>query len=100
MANEENQETFEEGTPISNKIFLFLIIGIATVVVGMIMIFIAAVLYDGGSASAGAVIFIGPFPIIIGVGPDAPLIVLFSIIIAILSIAVFLVINKKLKFSG
>lgn len=48
-----------------------------------------------GSASAGAVIFIGPFPIIIGVGPDAPLIVLFSIIIAILSIAVFLVINKN-----
>jgi uncharacterized membrane protein len=81
-------------------VFLFLVLGFVLVFIGIIVVFIATVLYGGGSASAGAVIFIGPFPIVIGAGPDVTLIVLFSIILAVLSVVVFLVMNRRLRRSG
>ena len=77
------------------RFFLLLISGFVLIFVGITFILIAMVFYGGGSASAGMVIFIGPFPIVIGAGPDATLIVLFSIIIAVLSVVVFLVLNRK-----
>jgi uncharacterized membrane protein len=101
IADEKSQETAEEGITVSSRLFLFLILGFALVVVGIIVILIATVLYGGGSASAGAVIFIGPFPIVIGAGPDVTWIVLFSIILVVLSVVVFLVMNRKInKFGG
>jgi uncharacterized membrane protein len=99
IADGKSQETAEEGITVSSR--LFLILGFALVVVGIIVILIATVLYGGGSASAGAVIFIGPFPIVIGAGPDVTWIVLFSIILAVLSVVVFLVMNRMIrKFRG
>jgi uncharacterized membrane protein len=101
IADEKSQETAEEGVTVSIRLFLFLILGCVLVFVGIIVILIDAVLYGGGSASAGAIIFIGPFPIVIGAGPDATLIVLFSVILAVLSVVVFLVMNRKMRrFSG
>ncbi|MCX8154064.1 MAG: DUF131 domain-containing protein [Candidatus Bathyarchaeota archaeon] len=100
MAIEENRETFEEDVPAYRKIFALLMIGIILIVVGMMVILLATVLYGGGSANAGAIIFIGPFPIVIGAGPDAAFMVSVSIIIAVLSIVVFLVINRKWRLSG
>jgi uncharacterized membrane protein len=101
IAEEKSQETAEEGITVTNRLFLFLILGFALVVVGIIVILISTVLYSGGSASAAAVIFIGPFPIVIGAGPDVTWIVLFSIILVVLSVVVFLLMNKKIsKFGG
>jgi uncharacterized membrane protein len=98
VADEKSRETAEEGVTVYSRLFLFL--GFVLVFVGIIVILIAAVLYGGGSASAGAVIFIGPFPIVIGAGPDVTLIVLFSIILAVLSVVVFLVMNRRLRRFG
>jgi uncharacterized membrane protein len=98
IADEKSRETAEEGVTVSSRLFLFLVF--VLVFVGIIVILIAAVLYGGGSASAGAVIFIGPFPIVIGAGPDVRLIVLFSIILAVLSVVVFLVMNRRLRRFG
>jgi uncharacterized membrane protein len=95
-AESENQENVEEGINASSRFSLLLILGFAMVIVGIILILIAAALY-GGSANAGAVIFIGPFPIVIGAGPDVTWIVLFSIILAVLSVVVFLIINRKIR---
>jgi len=99
-ADEETHETVEAGITVSNKLFLFLILGFVLVFVGIAVIFIATVLSGGGSASAGAVIFIGPFPIVIGAGPDVTWIVLFSIILAVLSVVVFLVMNRRMRRVG
>ncbi len=100
-ADEETRETVEEGITVSSRFFLLLILGFVLVVVGMAVIFLATVLYGGGSASVGAVIFIGPFPIVIGAGPDVILIVLFSVILTVFSIVVFLVMNRRMRgFEG
>ena len=100
IADEKSQETAEEGIAVSSRLFLFLILGFVLVFIGIIVILIAVVLYGGGSANVGAVIFIGPFPIVIGAGPDVTWIVLFSIILAVLSVVVFLVMNRRLRRSG
>ncbi len=96
-AYEENRETAEEGITVSSRFFLFLILGFILIVVGIAMILIAAFLYGGTSASAGVVIFIGPFPIVIGAGPDVTWIILFSVILAVLSVVVFLVMNRRMR---
>jgi uncharacterized membrane protein len=98
---EESGETVEESVTVSNRLFLLLIVGFVLVFVGIAVILVAAVFYGGGSVSGGVVIFIGPFPIVIGAGPDVTLIVLFSIILAVLSVVVFLVMNRRVrKFGG
>jgi len=78
------------------KFFLLFIIGFFLIFVGIIILIVAAVLSDG-SASFGAFIFVGPFPIVVGAGPEAPLMILFAIILAVLSIIMFLVLRRERK---
>jgi uncharacterized membrane protein len=94
---EESRETVEEGIAVSSRLFLFLILGFVLVFVGVAVILISALLYGGSSANVGAVIFIGPFPIVIGAGPDVAWIILASLTLAVLSVVMFLVMNRKLR---
>ena len=97
---EEIEETGEVGVTVSSRFFLLLVSGFVLVFVGIAVILVAAVLYSGGSVSGGVVVFIGPFPIVIGAGPDVTLIVVFSIILAVLSVVVFLVMNRRMRGFG
>ena len=83
----------------SHRFFLFSILGFILVFAGVIIVLVAAALSGGGSASFGGVIFIGPFPIVIGAGPEASLMVLFGIILAVLSVIVFLVMRGRIRGS-
>lgn len=94
---EETGETFDEGVTVSSRFFLLLTVGVILVFVGVAVVVVASVFYSAGSTSAGVVIFIGPFPIVIGAGSDVPMIALFSIILAVLSVVVFLVMNRRMR---
>jgi uncharacterized membrane protein len=85
-----------EQSSVFQKFFLLFIIGFFLIFVGIIILMVAAVLSDG-SVNFGAFIFIGPFPIVVGAGPEAPLMVLFAIILAVLSIIMFLVLRREMK---
>ena len=98
--DEENRETISKELALSYKAFSLLFLGFILIVVGMAVILVTSVFYGGGSVNAGAVIFIGPFPIVIGAGPDVTWIVFFSIILAVLSVVMFLVINRKMRWFG
>jgi uncharacterized membrane protein len=95
--DEDSGETSEESVAVASRLLWFLAAGFILVFVGVAVIFVAAVLSGGGSVSGGVVIFIGPFPIVIGAGPDVTWIVLFSIIMAVLSVVVFLVMRRKVR---
>jgi uncharacterized membrane protein len=98
MSNaDEKSRTAEEGIVVSSRVFLLLILGVVFVFVGIIVVLVASVLYGSGSASVGAVIFVGPFPIVIGAGPNITLMVLFGIILAVLSVITFLVMSRRIK---
>jgi len=87
------QETEDEGITVSSKLFGFLILGIALVFVGIVVLVVVSL--SGGSGSVGVVIFIGPFPIVFGSGPSAGWLILIGIIVAALSIVLFLVLNRR-----
>lgn len=78
-----------------NFLILF-IIGFSIIFAGIIILIVAAVL-SGGSIDFGVFIFIGPFPIVVGTGPEATWMVLFAIILAVLSIIMFLILRREMK---
>jgi len=95
---EDNEKVLEAGeneASGSNRFLMFLFLGLTLVFVGMIVIF-AATAFSGGVASFGGFIFIGPFPIVIGVGPDWNLLVIIGLAIAALSIGVFVIMRRRI----
>jgi len=88
------QEDEDEGITISSRLFGFLILGIILVFVGIVFLVVVS-LFFGGSGSVGVVVFIGPFPIVFGSGPNATWLILLGIIIAVVSVLVFWVMNRR-----
>lgn len=94
--DEEDVEAGQQGVSLSDRFFLLLVLGFLMVVVGVIFLLVAAVLYDS-SVSGSAIIFIGPFPIVIGAGPEAEWLILVGIVLAVLSVIIFFVMNRKMR---
>jgi uncharacterized membrane protein len=94
---DNSMEAVEDDAVLSSKLFLLLISGFVLVIIGIVVIWVASVFYGGGSVSGGVVIFIGPFPIVVGAGPDVSVIILVSVILAVVSVVVFLVMNRKMR---
>jgi len=97
---EETEENANYGTRKSKSFFVLFILGFFIFFLGVMILVVAAVIYGGGSANFGAVIFIGPFPIVIGAGPEATWMVLFGIILAVLSVVMFVIMRRRLSGSS
>ncbi len=89
MTNEESNRF--------RKFLMLLIVGFVMIFLGIIVLMVATILYGGGSTNFGTIIFIGPFPIVIGAGPEAPLMILFAIVLAVLSVIMFLIMRREIK---
>ena len=92
MVSEE--ETEEEGIAVSSRLFGFLILGVVLVLIGIVVLMVASFVFSS-STSAGGVVFIGPFPIVFGAGPNAVWLIIIGIILAVLSVVVFLVMYRR-----
>ena len=87
-------ESEEEGIPVSSRLFWLLILGVALVLIGIVVLAVAS-FAAGSSTSTGVVVFIGPFPIVFGSGPNATWLIIIGIILAALSVVFFLVMNRR-----
>ena len=92
MVSEE--ETEDEGIAVSRRLLAFLILGIALVLIGIVVLVVVSVVFSS-SASVGVVIFIGPFPIVFGAGLNATWLIIIGMILAVLSVVMFLVMNRR-----
>jgi len=88
------QESDDEGITVSSRLFGFLILGIALVLIGIVVLVVVSLVL-GSSGSVGVVVFIGPFPIVFGAGPNVGWLILIGIILAVLSIVFFWVMNRR-----
>jgi uncharacterized membrane protein len=86
-------ENYENTMP--QKFLMLFIVGFFMTLIGIMILIIATMLYGEDSVNVGALIFIGPIPIVIGAGPQAGLMVLFAIILAVLSIIMFLIMLRE-----
>ena len=91
---EEHDDSGELTT--NRRIFRLFTAGFAIFLIG-VLVLVAAAFSQGDFASAGVVIFIGPIPIAFGVGPDALLTVLVSVVLIALSIILFFVLRRKAR---
>jgi uncharacterized membrane protein len=97
--SKENQEDIENpGLP--RRFFLLLATGMILVFAGALAIFAAAIAGGGGSTSGGVVIFIGPIPIVFGVGPDSGVLILAGAILAAVCVALFVIWRRRLVTAG
>ena len=71
--------------------------GFVLVFLGVLVIMVAAAFGSTGSASSGIIIFVGPFPIVFGAGPDAIWLILIGIFLSIVSVVVFVVMRRKIN---
>jgi len=76
------------------RLLILLVIGFSLLLTGAMVLMVAAVLSDG-SANFGAVIFVGPFPIVVGVGPEATWMILFAVILAVLTVLMFFILRRE-----
>ncbi len=60
--------------------------GIITTFAGFLLV-AASSFSGGGAVSSGGVVFIGPFPIVFGSGPDSGSLIALSILIAVVMVA-------------
>jgi len=97
MVNMEKTSRFNKNSEDPQKFLILIIIGFLLTFAGIIILILAAIIFGEGSANFGALLFIGPIPIIVGFGPEAPMIVLLAIILTVLSIIMFLIMRKEEK---
>jgi uncharacterized membrane protein len=91
-----DEETEDEGIGISSRLLSFLFLGITLVFVGIAVLIVASFVF-GGSGSVGGVILIGPFPIVFGTGPDAGWLLTISVILTVVSVILFLIMNRRAR---
>lgn len=77
--------------PIPFKLFF---LGFFVILIGTVLVVIAAIL-SGETATAGAVIFVGPIPIILGTGPYFIWAMVLAVVLTILGIVMFIIWRKR-----
>lgn len=80
------------GWPIPFKLFF---LGLFLMLIGTIFVVITAIL-SGETATAGAVIFVGPIPIIVGTWPYSIWAIILAVALTILGIVMFIIWRKRM----
>lgn len=98
----ENNEETRQKQPSTGlgRLWWVFAAGFGIIIVGMLLIGAASAFSGSGSTSTGIVIFIGPFPIVIGSGPDAAWLILIGLIIAAISVVLFVFGRRKAEVWG
>ncbi len=92
--NEESDDSTSEDGIVPGRTLIVGLASFAIIIVGVVLIVIAALL-NNSSGSVGGVIFIGPFPIVFGFGPDAIWLIAISIVIAVLMLVLFYGLRRR-----
>lgn len=100
MTKLRNANPADNETNRTSKFQTLFLAGFFLILIGVLVLIVAAVLYGSDSISAGALVFIGPIPIVVGAGSNAQWMILFAIILAVITIMVFLITRKEARTVG
>jgi len=68
-----------------------------TIFLGMMLMTLSAVMAGGATASGGAVVFIGPIPIILGAGQNPLLAIGLAAILTVIAVVLFLATRRAVR---
>jgi uncharacterized membrane protein len=72
-----------------------LFVAFAMIAVGLLLMVVGPLTGSGGGFSGGAVILIGPIPIILGAGPYSWVMIAVAAVLTVFALAVYLVFRRK-----
>jgi len=87
-----DSEVQEAAPTVALKLFL---VGFFLMFAGVIVLMASALFSGDGTVSGGAIIFIGPIPIVLGVGPYSFLAIVLAAVLTVIGFIVFLWLRKK-----
>jgi len=87
-------ETEQEESPSSLPLKM-LLFGFLLVFAGVVVIMASALFGGDGTVSGGAIIFVGPIPIILGAGSDAFLMIVLAAVLMIIGFILFFWTGKQ-----
>ena len=90
----EAEQTQESPSSFPMKLFL---LGFLVMFVGVIVIVAYALLSGDADVSGGAIIFVGPIPIILGAGADAFLAIVLAAVLTIIGFIVFFWMRRRVS---
>jgi uncharacterized membrane protein len=96
LTHEENAVQAKRESVGSLRLFTLFLTGFFMIIAGMLLLIVSTVLYGNNPQNFGGVIFIGPIPVVVGVGSDLMWTALLAVVLSILSIVLFLVLGRKL----
>jgi uncharacterized membrane protein len=67
------------------------------VLIGMVVMMIASFTQGRGTTSGGAVILIGPIPIVLGNGPESAWLIVLAAVITAIALVAFLLTRRKMR---
>lgn len=73
--------------------FKLFLLGFFLIFIGMIFVMISVVLSEA-PATFGAIVFVGPIPIVLGAGPNSLWAIMFATALTIVALILFLVLRK------
>ncbi len=76
------------------------VVGFVLMIVGVAIMFVAALLSGESNVSSGAVLIIGFIPIVVGWGPNSFSAVLIGVILSVIALAIFIYLHKKTSATG
>ena len=90
----DRSESEDDGIRVSGKFLTLLTVGFAVVFIGIALLIVASLL-GGNGVNVGGVVFIGPFPIVFGAGPNATWLILISLVISVVMIIIFVFMRRR-----
>ena len=96
LSHEENVVQARRESVGSLRLLTLFLTGFFMIIAGMLLLIISTVLYGNNTPNFGGVIFIGPIPIVVGVGSDLMWTALLAVVLSILSIVLFLVLRRRM----
>jgi uncharacterized membrane protein len=88
-------ETDAEREPSSGLPLKLLLFGFVLTFVGIIVVIASIFMSGEANVSGGAIIFVGPIPIIVGAGTDALLALVLAAVLTIIGFVMFLWMRKQ-----
>ena len=90
-----DQEVQNSERHLDRKFLALFLLGFFIMLAGILVLVMVAALSGNSSVNFGGVIFIGPIPIVFGAGPDALALIVLSMVLAVLSIVMFIITRKR-----
>ncbi|MCS7138656.1 MAG: hypothetical protein NZ873_01190 [Crenarchaeota archaeon] len=80
-----------------DRLSILFLTGFMLIAIGFMIVFLASILWGNAAGGGALIVFIGPFPLAIGFGEYAPLLILIGLVIIVVMILITVISFRSWK---